>query len=479
MVVFGAIVVLPFAIRDLGETIHGSLRMLGMLAAVAAAIAASSWLARLLDAAERPLVVAILAGAALMAVLGPWQRWLSVTLDVVVYRRRRRRRAVLNGLLHKLPPGAGRQASCDRALEALCAVMQFDGAAILFRDGGAVRTGQIEIAELERLWPRGAEADRLVERTLLGGELDELPPALRAARRTAGVTGLWLVAGADRHWGHLLVRADPVAASLREEDVQTIEGFCDQLGLLLDETALLARAIAVERSLAHAEKLAVIGEFAARVVHEIRNPVTAARSLAQQLARDLESPHDADAARIIVEELDRAERQVADLLRLSRRDELRLEPLELGELVRSTIERFTDRIRSGALHVTQRSREPVLAHVDREQLRQVLVNLIENAIDALSTHSGARRLHVEVGRENGCARLEVADTGPGVHPNDLERIFEPFWSSKPNGTGLGLAIVKRTIEAHGGRIAAAHARAGTGLRFEIELPLAAAPEASR
>ena len=102
------------------------------------------------------------------------------------------------------------------------------------------------------------------------------------------------------------MRADLLAASLREEDVQTIEGFCDQLGLLLDGTELLARAIAVERSLAHAEKLAVIGEFAARVVHEIRNPVTAARSLAQQLEADLETGEDAEAARVILEELDRA-----------------------------------------------------------------------------------------------------------------------------------------------------------------------------
>jgi len=354
--------------------------------------------------------------------------------------------------------------------------MRFDGAAILFRDGGVVPVRGLASSELERAWPRGRDAEVLTRRTLLGGELSELPPELGLARRNAGVVGLWLVVGANRLWGHLVVRADLLAASLREEDVQTIEGFCDQLGLLLDGTELLARAIAVERSLAHAEKLAVIGEFAARVVHEIRNPVTAARSLAQQLEADLVTGEDAEAARVILEELDRVERQVADLLRLARRDELRIESIELGELVRTTVNRFSDRFRSGALEVTHASREPVHARGDREQVRQVLVNLIENAIDALAAHSGARRLHFEVGRANGCAHLNVADTGPGVPPSDLERIFEPFWSSKPNGTGLGLAIVKRTIEAHGGRIAATLAPVGTGLHFRIELPLAASGE---
>jgi signal transduction histidine kinase len=474
MVAFGAIVLLPFAVRDLGEAIHGTLRFLGMLAATAVAVVVSFGIAFELGAADEPLVIAALIAGGLLLVLGPFQAWLAIALDLVVFRRRHRRREELYGLLHTLAPGAGLQASCERALDALCSVMQFDGAAIVFRDGGVAQVRDIAASELERSWPRGEEADRLTRRTLLGGELGELPPRLARARRTAGVIGLWRVEGANRLWGHLLVRADLVAASLTEEDAQTIEGFCDQLGLLLDETALLARAIAVERSLVHAEKLAVIGEFAARVVHEIRNPVAAARSLAQQLAGDLERAEDSVAARVILEELDRVDRQVADLLRLARRDELRLEAIELGELVRSTVGRFADRLRSCSLEVVQASREPVHARADREQVRQVLVNLIENAIDAMAAHPGTRRLHLEVGRANGCAQLKVADTGPGVHPSDLERIFEPFWSSKPSGTGLGLAIVKRTIEAHGGRIAASAAPVGTGLQFRIELPLASA-----
>lgn len=475
MVAFGVIVLLPFAIRDLGEAIHGTFRFLGMLLGVGLVVGLSLWTTRLLGADGQPLAFAFLTAAGLLGVLGPWQRWLSGTLDLVIYRRRRRRRADLYAVLHTLTPAVGRQTSCERALQSLRRIMHFDATAIVFRDGGAVHAGSRDLLSLEAVWPRGADAAALADRTLLGGELDELPHDLRIARRNAGVVGLWRVVGASRLWGHLLVRADSVAASLREEDVQTIEGFCDQLGLLLDEMELLDRAIAGERSLAHAEKLAVIGELAARVVHEIRNPVAGARSLAQQLAADLASTHDAKVARIILEELDRVERQVGDLLRLARRDELRLEPIELGELVRSTVERFADRIRANTLEVVHSSRELVVARADREQMRRVLVNLIENALDAMSVHGGTRRLELYVSRDDGHACLQVSDTGPGVAADDLERIFEPFWSSKPHGTGLGLAIVKRTVEAHGGRIAAARPASGDGLQFRIELPLAGGP----
>jgi len=112
---------------------------------------------------------------------------------------------------------------------------------------------------------------------------------------------------------------------------------------------------------------------------------------------------------------------------------------------------------------------------DRERLRQVLVNLLENACDALAD-CRERRITVDVQSENGSASLAVSDSGPGAQPEVLSRIFEPFFTQKAKGTGLGLAIVKRTIDAHGGRIAAA-AAAGSGLCVRIELPPIGSAEA--
>jgi signal transduction histidine kinase len=273
-----------------------------------------------------------------------------------------------------------------------------------------------------------------------------------------------------RAWGYAFVTTDLRGASFGDEDDAAVGAVADQLALVLDAADLLARAVAVERSLAHAEKLAAIGELAARVAHEIRNPVTAARSLAQQLARDPTSPLNAEHADLIVEELERVEHQVRDLLRYARREDLRLEPVDLGVLVQGVAGDLAERTQQAGVEVRLDTAVGIVAAADREKLRQVLINLIENAVDALGAHAGPRRLTLAVAGENGTACLRVADNGPGVPAAVLPRLFEPFFSLKPNGTGLGLAIVKRTIDAHGGTIAA-DSREGAGTRFEVVLPL--------
>src|SRR5262249_39350213 len=116
-------------------------------------------------------------------------------------------------------------------------------------------------------------------------------------------------------------------------------------------------------------------------------------------------------------------------------------------------------------------RAGVLARADGEKLRQVLINLLENALDALAGAEAPRRIFVDIVGVNGHAALALADSGPGVPPDALPRLFEPFFSLKPDGTGLGLAIAKRTVEAHGGCIMARPSPHG-GLLIEVELPLA-------
>jgi signal transduction histidine kinase len=256
------------------------------------------------------------------------------------------------------------------------------------------------------------------------------------------------------------------------EDLTLLETVAGQLALLLDGTALLERVVAVERSLAQAEKLAAIGETAARIAHDIRNPVTAARSLAQQLAREPAAPFREELG-VILEELDRVERQVATLLRFARREEFRFEPLDLGALARTTLESLRPRLEAASVSLELDAAAGVVARVDGEKMRQVLMNLIENALDALRAAAGPRRLMVAVTGADGTARLHVSDTGPGVPPEALPRLFEPFFSLKTTGTGLGLAIAKRTVDAHGGRITAA-SPPGIGLQIHVEVPLARA-----
>jgi signal transduction histidine kinase len=138
--------------------------------------------------------------------------------------------------------------------------------------------------------------------------------------------------------------------------------------------------------------------------------------------------------------------------------------------VRRTLGDLRPRLEAAGVDVECESAGGVTAEADREKLRQVLINLIENALDALSGFAGVRRLEVSVARSDGCAVVRVRDSGPGVPDEALARLFEPFFTLKQNGTGLGLAIARRTVEAHRGRIEV-RSTSGTGLTFHLELPL--------
>ena len=129
------------------------------------------------------------------------------------------------------------------------------------------------------------------------------------------------------------------------------------------------------------------------------------------------------------------------------------------------------RLEAAHIHTELDAPDGIVARADGEKMRQVIVNLVENALEALREADDPRHLVVVVSGENGVARLRVGDTGPGVPAEALPRLFEPFFSLKPTGTGLGLAIAKRTIDAHGGWITATGSSGG-GLRVEVELPLA-------
>ena len=391
-------------------------------------------------------------------------------LERAIFRRNQRQHERLQSFLHELPPELGTLECSRRAIAAFVEVLDCTGAALLLDGGERVSSGRLSTAALQRAWPHGSHTDVRPDRPLLGYELVVLPLPFRNALVEAGVSALLPLRSPRCYWGHLVVAASVLATAFVDEDLQVAVAFTDQLALILDTTELLERAVSVERSLAHAEKLAAVGETAARIAHDIRNPVTAARSLAQQLGQ---APADGDdeAARLIVEELDRIERQVSALLRFVRREEFRFEAVDLGLLMRAVLESFLPRLRAADVEVELDAPGGIVARADAERMRQALANLIENALAALQDAPGPRRLLVAVAGHDGVARLRVADSGPGVPPEALARLFEPFFTLKPAGTGLGLAIVKRTVDAHGGRVAARTAF-DTGLGIDLELPLA-------
>src|SRR4029077_17779135 len=141
------------------------------------------------------------------------------------------------------------------------------------------------------------------------------------------------------------------------------------------------------------------------------------------------------------------------------------------DLVRATVASLRARLDAQSVNVELALEPGVVARADGDKVRSLVLNLLENALDALATVDGLRQIDVAVAGVNGHAALVVEDNGPGVPADALPRLFEPFFSLKPHGTGLGLAIARRSVDAHGGRLAAMSNPRG-GLRIDVELPLA-------
>ena len=465
----GLTAAVPFAARALGAVLRVVLSIGAALLATGAVYGVAQLV--LLPRVPRELAAAVHVGTvlAIVALLVPGQRWVRSAVDRLLLRRTRRQLAELQAFVHTLSPELGRLECSRRVVAAVVRVLGLPGAAVVLRDGTACAAGTVDGEALRAAWPREAAADSLPRSLFFGNEVAD--GALRDLLVEQRIAGIVPIVSPRVRWGDLFASTSLLGTAFAEENAEALEMVAHQLGLLLDGTALLERAVAVERSLAHAEKLAAIGETAARIAHDIRNPVTAARSLAQQLAREPAVPFREELG-VILEEIDRVERQVADLLHFARREEPRLEAVDLGALVETTVTQLRPRLESAGVVVTLDVQPGIMARGDRERLRQALVNLVENAAEALGG-APQRELSVLVVAANGHATLQLSDTGPGVPEDAMPRLFEPFFSLKANGTGLGLAIARRTLEAHGGWITAAIRPEG-GMTFDVDLPLGGA-----
>ncbi|MGH0031120.1 MAG: sensor histidine kinase [Myxococcota bacterium] len=213
-------------------------------------------------------------------------------------------------------------------------------------------------------------------------------------------------------------------------------------------------------------------ELSASIAHEIRNPITAAKSLVQQMGEDPASGENIDYAKVAIEELDRVERSVAHLLRYAREEDVQMSEVRLAEVVESALETFRDRFASSGVQLQTDLGSDHVLRADPEKLRRVLINLIGNALDALEGGAVASpQVEVLVGENLAGTEcwVRVRDNGPGIDPATLSKIFSPFYTSKDHGTGLGLAISKKVVDAHGGSIEAS-SRPGAGAEFTITIP---------
>lgn len=225
------------------------------------------------------------------------------------------------------------------------------------------------------------------------------------------------------------------------------------------------------RSIAH-EHVRELEQLSASIAHEIRNPITAAKSLVQQLGEDSGSPENVEYARVALEELDRVERSISHLLRYAREEELRPVDVDLCEIVESALETLRERASRLGIVIERDLPVGVTLRADPERLRRVVINLVGNALDALEeSRPDLPRVSLTAGENLAATEvwLRVRDNGPGMDGAMRERAFQPFQTSKSQGTGLGLPIVRKLVEAHGGTIEL-HSAEGVGTEFLVVLP---------
>jgi signal transduction histidine kinase len=231
---------------------------------------------------------------------------------------------------------------------------------------------------------------------------------------------------------------------------------------------------ALERTrLAHgrAERLAAVGQMAAMVAHEVRNPLGTLRGQVELASEKLDPaapPRERERFTEMIGEIDRINRLTEEFLGLARDLPLDLSPVELGALTSSIAQELNASVRGGDARIEAIApAAPVSAPADANKLRQAIHNLVLNAVQV---GGAGTRVQLEVGADGGRARITVADDGPGVPVELATTLFEPFVTARPGGSGLGLAVARRVAERHGGALVLESTPGERGARFSIYLP---------
>jgi PAS domain S-box-containing protein len=325
----------------------------------------------------------------------------------------------------------------------------------------------------EQVW--GVPADKIVGmhvRDLVGQKLFDRwskPNMDRCFSGEAASFAQWLDSAAGRrYWvvtySPLQLESDRVEAAL------TVARDVTELMLASDKIR------DTENQLAHAGRVATMGQLAASIAHEVNQPITGVVTNAQAALRFLDArPVDLDEIRQILEDIVRAANRASEIVARTRsfvkntpprkgRFDLNEATLEVLELTRSEMSKNSISLK------TRLANDLPPLDGDRVQLQQVLLNLVVNAVEAMNSgDAGARELVITTS-ENGSeqVRVAVADSGPGLDPSVAEHLFDAFYTTKSSGMGMGLAISKSIIEAHGGRIwAGPNTPRGTVFQFDV------------
>ena len=271
-------------------------------------------------------------------------------------------------------------------------------------------------------------------------------------------------------------------AQLRDGDLTVTASFADHndeigdLGRNFNEMVRQLRESREQLQQAHrtqmsrAEHLATLGELAAGLAHEIRNPLAGIAGVIEILGRDVpESSPSHDVWKEVQQEIRHIQRILTDLLDYARPRPPSFHPADLNATAETAVRLARQQVlsRPVTIELLLAPEAPLVEH-DPAQIQQVLVNLLLNAIQAIE---GAGRVEVRVEARDGASAVVVSDTGPGIAPEQIAHIFRPFFTTKGKGTGLGLSLAQGIVEQHNGRIEVTSVR-GQGTQFTVWLPVA-------
>ncbi len=335
------------------------------------------------------------------------------------------------------------------------------------------RTGVISLEGIER--------EVAARRTVSTEEQESLQLILRTLEQMNGSVALGF-SSEDQLLGALVIRDDRLREAYSSDEIELFRGVANSIGITLQNSQVYER-------MKERDRLAALGQMAAGLAHEIRNPLGSIKGAAQFLqpgqAADGTKEGTKESTRefldIIIEEVNRLNKIVSQFLDYARPYRGEQRPLEVAEVLRKTLSLLPAAQLEGAIEISTNFAErmpPVRA--DAEQLLQVFLNLSLNAIQAITPGDVPGKLLISTGLRRATRRGAAAaffearfrDSGVGIPPGDLKNLFIPFFTTKDKGTGLGLPISQRIIENHGGTIEV-RSQPGEGATFTVLLPIEA------
>jgi signal transduction histidine kinase len=263
------------------------------------------------------------------------------------------------------------------------------------------------------------------------------------------------------------------------EEQEVLNTLFNQAGFAFENALLYNQQKERIRKMYRADRLATLGELAAGTAHEIRNPLTSIRSTIQYLERKISDKNDKEMVHDLLGEVDRINEIISGMLSFSRPDKIDKEMVNLHETIYQVVKLVHNSAKRKNIEIDilyNTELKQIMA--DQGQLKQVLLNVIMNSIQAIESDHGKIMVTVYTsspGRKDvnkaypGYYLLEIADNGTGIPEEEIEHVFDPFYTTKPTGTGLGLSISYGIIHKHGGEIEI-ESVAGERTTVRIKLP---------